>query len=111
MLDTTSEEYQRLKEAKWTAALLAALASPVRVRLVELLADRRERTPAELVAAIGGALVSTGQVGRHLGVLYQAGIVGWRRDGKRSCYRLIEPLAARLCQLVADRRQGRPGEK
>jgi DNA-binding transcriptional ArsR family regulator len=39
-------------------------------------------------------------VSKHLQILYQAGIVGRRREGKSIVYSLNDPTVFRLCELV-----------
>jgi DNA-binding transcriptional ArsR family regulator len=109
-----TEAYRRFLQAQSTAQVFAALASAVRVRLIELLPGGAERTIAELVSLINvrtpgepGVIynvneVSTAAVGRHMGVLYRAGVVGWRRQGNRSYYRLLQPWVAEACRQAEE---------
>jgi len=100
MAEATDEQQADMRQAKCTAAIFQALGAPLRVRLVEELADGSERTIPELVDRVGAALVSPGNVSSHLGVLYQAGVVECRRAGNRSYYTLRYPRLAELCRLV-----------
>jgi DNA-binding transcriptional ArsR family regulator len=61
-----------------------ALADPTRRRVIELLAER-ERSAGELARAF---TVSRPAVSRHLRVLREAGLVGWRGDAQRRIYSL-----------------------
>ncbi|WP_106253733.1 ArsR/SmtB family transcription factor [Allonocardiopsis opalescens] len=72
------------------ASVFEALADPVRRRLLELVAER-ERTAGELAAEFA---ISRPAVSRHLRVLAEAGLVGWRGEAQRRLYRLEPgPLA------------------
>jgi DNA-binding transcriptional ArsR family regulator len=71
------------------ATVYEALADPTRRRVIELLAER-ERTAGELARAF---TVSRPAVSRHLRVLREAGLVGWRGEAQRRIYSLeTQPL-------------------
>ena len=69
-----------------TTALLAALGSEYRMRMVELLATR-ERCVCEIAAHFP---TSISVVSHHLSVLERAGVVVSRRDGRWMRYRLAD---------------------
>ncbi|MBO0898768.1 winged helix-turn-helix transcriptional regulator [Cellulomonas sp. zg-ZUI222] len=72
--------------------VLAALAEPVRRRLLEHL-GRGERAAGELVAAAADEFgISQPATSQHLRVLREAGVVTVRADGPRRLYR-VEPGA------------------
>lgn len=89
------------------AALIRVLAHPVRLRLVELLADR-ERTVSSLQQALGErqAIVS-----QQLARLRAAGVVSCRREGTSVWYTLADPRVLsvldclRNCENSAARRR------
>ena len=69
--------------------LLAALADPTRLRIVELLRNG-ERPVGDIVEDVG---IHQSGVSRHLGILNDAGIVRVRPDGQRRLYSLChEPF-------------------
>jgi DNA-binding transcriptional ArsR family regulator len=71
---------------------LQAISVPTRIRLLRLL-EQREATVQELTAE----LATTHQnVSKHLGVLYQSGIVTRRRDGNKVWYSLADYSVCRL---------------
>ena len=72
------------KKAKIRAAILKALAHPVRVMIVETLA-RGEKCVCDLKELVGDD-IST--VSRHLAVLREAGIVSTEKRGTSVYYRL-----------------------
>jgi DNA-binding transcriptional ArsR family regulator len=90
------------------ASLLRVLADPTRIRLIEILQDRGQATVSSLTAALP---ISQQSVSRQLGVLFQAGIVGRRREGIWVQYELRDwsgPWILRQLAegLAADRPQG-----
>lgn len=68
-----------------TLKTLRALADPTRLRLLALL-ENQELSVHELqeITRLGQSRIST-----HLGLLAEAGLVGARREGKRTYYRLV----------------------
>jgi DNA-binding transcriptional ArsR family regulator len=93
------------------ASLLRVLADPTRIRLIEILEDRGRATVSSLTALLP---ISQQSVSRQLGVLFQAGIVGRRREGIWVQYELRDwsgPWVLRqLSEGVSDdrARRGRP---
>ncbi|XVQ11416.1 ArsR/SmtB family transcription factor [Spirillospora sp. CA-255316] len=71
--------------------LFAALASPVRRQVLQLL---REQGPASVNELAGHFTMARPSFSEHLRVLREAGLVHERREGRRRLYRLqAEPLA------------------
>ena len=68
------------------AARLRVIAEPMRIRLMGLL-DQGDAGVQELAARLG---TTHQNVSRHLGVLYQAGMVSRRRDGTGVRYSLVD---------------------
>ena len=79
-----------------TTALLAALGSEYRMRMVELLATG-ERCVCEITPHFP---TSFSVVSHHLSVLEQAGIVVSRRDGRWMRYRLVDDSVLELLGLA-----------
>ncbi|HYE32601.1 MAG TPA: metalloregulator ArsR/SmtB family transcription factor [Methylomirabilota bacterium] len=78
---------------------LRALADPTRLRILALL-EENELSVHELqdITGLGQSRIST-----HLGLLQDAGLLQWRREGKRSYYKLNgekEPVKAELTRLA-----------
>lgn len=83
-------------DLKRNADLLAALAHPIRLQIVDgLLAGRSD--VSAMVACLGHpqALIS-----RHLKVLRDAGVVVAVRDGRRRYYRVSRPEVARVLKSL-----------
>ena len=81
------------------ARLCKALAHPVRVRILRLLA----RQASCMYGALADRLpLAQSTVSQHLSVLKQAGLVKGELDGPRVCYCLDREALRRLRVLVAD---------
>lgn len=77
--------------------LLAALADPTRLRLLNLMNGR------EVCVCYFVAILKLGQpkISRHLAYLRRAGIVEARREGKRMHYRIEQPDDAGAAAILA----------
>jgi ArsR family transcriptional regulator len=87
--------------------LFRALADPLRLRLLNLIAGR-EICVCFLVEILG---TSQPKISRHLAYLRRAGLVAARSDGKWVHYRLVEPsdeTAAEILQATLRRLRQRP---
>jgi ArsR family transcriptional regulator, arsenate/arsenite/antimonite-responsive transcriptional repressor len=73
------------------------LGEPTRLELLNLLHARGEMNVQDLVEASGQ---SQANVSKHLRLLLDEGLVGRRRDGPFSYYRIADPTLAALCMLV-----------
>ncbi|QIN85418.1 metalloregulator ArsR/SmtB family transcription factor (plasmid) [Rubrobacter tropicus] len=78
------------------AEMFKALSEPMRLRLVQALMEG-EKTVSELVEETGGLQAN---VSKHLGVLLDAGVVGRRKQGLHSYYRITDETVYELCDLV-----------
>ena len=78
------------------SAFLKSLASPVRLRILCLIAGK-EASVGEIAEALGArhSLVS-----QHLGLLRREGLVSARRDGQTIWYALSDQRAATLLQTL-----------
>jgi ArsR family transcriptional regulator len=88
------------------AEILKTLASPRRLEILHVLAERPTGVGA-LATAVG---VSQPNVSQHLAVLRAAGLVEAERDGREVRYRLSDPdvmVACGVMRGVLERRVGR----
>ncbi len=76
--------------------ILKALADPTRLQILELLKNE-ERCVCELIPALGKAQSTTS---KHLDVLYDAGILDRRVEGRRTIYRVKNPKVFEALRLV-----------
>ncbi|MFV0286663.1 MAG: ArsR/SmtB family transcription factor [Demequina sp.] len=75
------------------ADLFKGLAHPVRIRVLELLAEADERTVADLLDQTG---LEASHLSQHLRVLRGYGLVVSERSGSSVSYRLAHPTVAGL---------------
>jgi len=85
---------KRLEKAQTPAearalGLLRALGSPVRLRIVEIVADRKDCTAPQLADAVG---LAQSTLSEHLTALRDAGLIGVSGDGPNRYY-CLEPAA------------------
>ncbi len=94
----TPESSRAFKDAVYDhfARITKALASPVRLEIVDVLAQG-ERSVDALAHEVGQSLANTSQ---HLKTLKEARIVEARRDGVRVHYRLTDPQVVELWRSV-----------
>lgn len=78
------------------AEVLAALGHPLRLAVVAVLGDG-EQCVCDIAAAVGA---QRSNVSRHLGVLANAGVVAWRKDGLKVMYRLTTPCVMQFLSCV-----------
>jgi DNA-binding transcriptional ArsR family regulator len=80
------------------AAVAAALASPTRVAMVNLLLDGKAHAAGDL-ARVAGVTPSTAS--SHLAVLVDAGLVTMTLEGRQRRFRLHGPQAAEVIEVLA----------
>lgn len=80
------------------AAYFQALSEPARLRLLNLLRERR-RSVGELAEATG---YSAANVSRHLALLAQHGVLAREAEGTSVYYSIADPAIYQLCDLVCD---------
>ncbi len=76
--------------------ILSALADPTRLELLEYLASG-ERCVCEILPAIKR---SQSTISKHLSILYEAGILDRRIDGKRTLYCIKNPKVFKILREV-----------
>jgi ArsR family transcriptional regulator len=86
-------------EAEKLAGSLKAIADPVRLRLVSLVAahDGQEACVCDLTEPVG---LSQPTVSHHLKVLVEAGILVREQRGRWAYYRLVPDSLAELARLI-----------
>ena len=72
------------------------LGEPYRLRILQEL-EPGEMSVGELVAALEG---NQPNVSKHLQVLFDAGLIGRRREGTSIFYAISDPMVFKLCALV-----------
>jgi DNA-binding transcriptional ArsR family regulator len=85
------------------AKAAAALADPVRLRILHLLREHGELTVGALTAQVS---VSQPRVSVHLRCLSECGFAVVRREGRRAFYRLAGPQVAELLDQLTGHAAG-----
>ncbi|RDE17623.1 MAG: transcriptional regulator [Candidatus Thorarchaeota archaeon] len=80
------------REMEWRVQFHRALSNPVRLRIVEFLADG-EQCQCNIFPKIG---LSQSTVSAYLTQLVRAGVLGVRRDGTRKLYSLSDRKVKRM---------------
>ncbi len=78
------------------AELFRVMSAPMRLRIISALCNG-EKNVGELLAEIDTTQPNMSQ---HLNTLYQAGVVGKRRDGVQIYYRIINQRVVTMCRAV-----------
>lgn len=78
------------------AEVFRVMSAPMRLRIISALCNA-EKNVGELLAEIDTTQPNMSQ---HLNTLYQAGVVGKRRDGVQIYYRIINERVVTLCRTV-----------
>ena len=87
------------QEDERTAALAKAMAHPVRLRILRLLARTPGCIGGDIVAAVG---LAQSTVSEHLRILKDAGVIAGQIDPPRVCYALNPGALGPLAGLIAE---------
>ena len=78
------------------ADLFRVMSAPMRLRIISALCNG-EKNVGELLAEIDTTQPNMSQ---HLNTLYQAGVLGKRREGVQIYYRIVNERVVTLCRAV-----------
>ena len=78
------------------ADLFKLMAAPMRLKIISSLCNS-EKNVGQLLGEINTTQPNMSQ---HLNTLYQAGVLGKRREGVQIFYRIIDDRAAQMCRAV-----------
>ncbi|MFN5178399.1 ArsR/SmtB family transcription factor [Limnohabitans sp.] len=78
------------------AEIFRVMSAPMRLRIISALCHG-EKNVGELLAEIDTTQPNMSQ---HLNTLYQAGVLGKRRDGVQIYYRIVNEPVVTLCRAV-----------
>lgn len=79
------------------ARYFSVLGEPARLHILHSLCS--EEKPVNEIIKVTG--LAQANVSRHLGLMYQAGVVSRRREGTQVFYRVADPVYAELCRTVS----------
>lgn len=85
------------------ARYFSVLGEPTRLRILHALCQE-ERCVNDILKATG---LAQANASRHLGLMYQAGVLSRRRDGNQIFYKVADPMYVELCRSVSVRVAGR----
>jgi DNA-binding transcriptional ArsR family regulator len=80
-----------------TARYFSVLGEPTRLKILHAICTE-ERCVTDIIRATGALQAN---VSRHLGLMYQAGLLSRRREGTQIFYRVAEPLFLELCRSIS----------
>jgi ArsR family transcriptional regulator len=78
------------------AEIFRVMSAPMRLKIISCLCEG-EKNVTELLAEIDTTQPNMSQ---HLNTLYQAGVLGKRRDGVQIFYRIVNQRVVTLCRAV-----------
>lgn len=78
------------------AEIFRVMSSPMRLKIISSLCNG-EKNVSELLAEIDTTQPNMSQ---HLNTLYQAGVIGRRREGVQIYYRIVNDRVVTLCRAV-----------
>jgi ArsR family transcriptional regulator len=78
------------------AEFLKALAHPTRIRILTYLADG-EKCVKEIWQELG---IPQPTVSQHINVLKNAGIITFRKDGVKTCYKITDERAKTIIKIL-----------
>ena len=79
------------------ARYFSVLGEPTRLRILHTLC-RDEKCVNEIIKVTG---LAQANASRHLGLMYQAGMLARRREGTQVFYRVADPMYVELCRTVS----------
>ena len=91
--ETTLEPDQVFDKA---ADLFRLMSAPLRLKIISSLCNS-EKNVGQL---LGEVSTTQPNMSQHLNTLYQAGVLGKRREGVQIFYRIVDDRAAKLCRAV-----------
>ncbi len=80
-----------------TARYFSVLGEPTRLKILHAIC-KEERCVNDIIEATGALQAN---VSRHLGLMYQAGVLTRRREGTQIFYRVADPLFVELCRTIS----------
>jgi DNA-binding transcriptional ArsR family regulator len=102
--DKPVDEMQEVFES--VARYFSVLGEPTRLRILYALCQD-EKCVNEIIKVTS---LAQANASRHLGLMYQAGMLSRRRDGTQVFYKVADPMYIELCRtvssLVAERADG-----
>ena len=80
-----------------TARYFSVLGEPTRLKILHVICQE-EMCVTDIIRRTG---LLQANVSRHLGLMYQAGLLSRRREGTQVFYQVAEPLFVELCRTIS----------
>jgi len=80
------------------AEILKAMGHPTRVKIVKYLIDG-EKCVKEIWQELG---IPQPTVSQHINILKNAGIISFRKDGVKTCYKIDNPKVVEVIKLLSE---------
>jgi len=84
-----------LKKEDRVAELFKALGHPTRVKILEYLSEG-EKCVKDIWQELG---IPQPTVSQHINILREAGIISFRKEGVKTCYRIEMPIVVKIMKL------------
>ncbi|WP_456455245.1 ArsR/SmtB family transcription factor [Thermovibrio sp.] len=78
------------------AEVFKALSHPTRVRIIDYLSDG-EKCVKDIWQELG---VPQPTVSQHINILKEAGIISYRKEGVKTCYKIEMPIVVKILKLI-----------
>lgn len=80
-----------------TARYFSVLGEPTRLKILHVICQE-EKCVNDIIRTTG---LLQANVSRHLGLMYQAGLLSRRREGTQIFYQVAQPLFVELCRSIS----------
>ena len=87
-----------MKKEDRVAELFKALGHPTRVKIVEYLSEG-EKCVKDIWQELG---IPQPTVSQHINILREAGIISFRKEGVKTCYRIEMPIVVKIMKLLKE---------
>jgi ArsR family transcriptional regulator len=87
-----------LKKEDRVAELFKALGHPTRVKIIEYLSEG-EKCVKDIWQELG---IPQPTVSQHINILKEAGIISFRKEGVKTCYRIEMPIVVKIMKLLKE---------
>ncbi len=87
-----------MSDCERIAEILKAMGHPTRVRILKYLSDG-EKCVKEVWQELG---LPQPTVSQHMNMLKNAGIISYRKDGVKTCYKVEDPRVIEIIKLLSE---------
>ncbi len=87
-----------MSDCERIAEILKAMGHPTRVKILKYLSDG-EKCVKEVWQELG---IPQPTVSQHMNMLKNAGIISYRKDGVKTCYKVEDPRVIEIIKLLSE---------